>query len=124
MNGMDRLGRRSVIACPDCHGVMWEIDEGELIRYRCHVGHAYSAELVSVALDETLTRALASALRALEERIAVVQKLESQALKHGSEAVARSWAEKVTDLEKEAAVIRDSIRRTDEIAARAAQAAK
>jgi two-component system chemotaxis response regulator CheB len=79
---------------------------------------------MSVALDETLTRALASALRSLEERIAVVQKLESQTRKHGSEAVARAWAEKVQDLEKEASVIRDSIRRTEAIAARAAQGAK
>ena len=38
MREMDRIGRRSVLACPDCHGIMWEIDEGELVRYRCHVG--------------------------------------------------------------------------------------
>jgi two-component system chemotaxis response regulator CheB len=51
MSNLDRIGRRSVLACPDCHGVMWEIDEGELVRYRCHVGHAYTAELMSLALD-------------------------------------------------------------------------
>jgi len=28
MDEMDALGRRSVLACPDCGGVMWEIDEG------------------------------------------------------------------------------------------------
>ena len=44
MSNMDRIGRRSVLACPDCHGVMWEIDEGNLMRFRCHVGHAYTAE--------------------------------------------------------------------------------
>lgn len=44
MSDMDRIGRRSVLACPDCHGIMWEIDESELVRYRCHVGHAYTAE--------------------------------------------------------------------------------
>jgi two-component system, chemotaxis family, protein-glutamate methylesterase/glutaminase len=76
MNAMDRIARRSVLACPDCHGIMWEIDEGELVRYRCHVGHAYSAELMSLALDENLTRALGSALRALDERMAVAEKLQ------------------------------------------------
>ena len=34
MSNLDRIGRRSVLACPDCHGVMWEIDEGDLVRYR------------------------------------------------------------------------------------------
>ena len=60
-----------MLACPDCHGVMWEIDEDELVRYRCHVGHAYTAKMMSLALDENLTRALASALRTLDERIAI-----------------------------------------------------
>ena len=76
---MDGFGRRSGLACPDCHGAMWEIDEGDLLRYRCHVGHTYTAELMSVALDENLRRAMGSALRALEERRALARKLERQA---------------------------------------------
>jgi two-component system chemotaxis response regulator CheB len=118
MTEMDRIGRRSVLACPDCHGVMWEIDEGELVRYRCHVGHAYSAEIMSLALDENLKRAFGSALRALDERIALARKLEAQASTSGRTGIAESWAAKALEFEGEAEVIRDSIRRTDEIGAR------
>jgi two-component system chemotaxis response regulator CheB len=117
MSEMDRIGRRSVLACPDCHGVMWEIDD-VLVRYRCHVGHAYSAEIMSVALDENLKRALGSALRALDERIALARKLETQASTAGRTRIAESWAAKALEFEAEATVIRDSIRRADEIAAR------
>jgi two-component system chemotaxis response regulator CheB len=124
MQDMDRIGRRSTITCPDCHGVMWEIDEGEMIRYRCHVGHAYSAELINEMIGETFTKAMGSALRALEERIAVVKKLERQARERGRERVARSWAERLREHEEEAEIIRESIRRTDDIAARATQAGK
>src|SRR5262249_44930433 len=99
MNNMDRIGRRSVLACPDCHGVMWEIDEGELIRYRCHVGHAYTAELMALALDENLNRALASALRALDERIALAHKLQRQANESGRVRAAESWALKAEEHE-------------------------
>jgi len=122
MNEMDRIGRRSVLACPDCHGIMWEIEEGELVRYRCHVGHAYSAEIMSLALDENLKRAFGSALRALEERIALARKLEDQAKTSGRTAIAESWAAKAREFERQAKIIRDSIRRTDEIAARSAEA--
>ncbi len=118
MSEMDRIGRRSVLACPDCHGVMWEINEDELVRYRCHVGHAYSAELMSLALDDNLRRALGSALRTLDERIAFARKLESEARLSGRTRIAASWASKASEFEEEAKVVRDSIRRTDEIAAR------
>jgi two-component system chemotaxis response regulator CheB len=118
MNEMDRIGRRSVFACPDCHGTMWEINEGELVHYRCHVGHAYSDELLSVALDGNLTRALSSALRALDERIAIAKKLQKEASGAGRTRIAESWGDKAREFEVEAKIIRDSVRRTDEIAAR------
>ena len=117
MSEMDRVGRRSVLACPDCHGVMWEIDEGDLVRYRCHVGHAYSAEIMSLALDDNLRRAFGSALRALDERVALARKLEKQAHTSGRTRIAESWADQAREFEEEARVIRASIRRTDEIAA-------
>ena len=96
---------------------MWEIDEGDLIRYRCYVGHAYAAELMSVALDESLKRAFDSALRALDERTALARRLERQASSSDRVRLAESWASKARESEQEAAIIRDSIGRTDEIVA-------
>ena len=118
MSEMDSIGRRSALACPECHGVMWEINEGDLVRYRCHVGHAYSAELMSLALDDNLRRALGGALRALEERVALAKKLESEDRLNGRTRLASSWAGKVREYEAETQIVREAIRRTDEIAAR------
>jgi two-component system, chemotaxis family, protein-glutamate methylesterase/glutaminase len=120
MNNIDKLdgiGRRSVLACPDCGGVMWEIDEEDLVRYRCHVGHTYTAEVMSLALDENLRRALASALRALEERVALARKLHRQAVSGGHRLLAENWTGKAREFEREMEVIRGSIRRMDRIAA-------
>jgi two-component system chemotaxis response regulator CheB len=100
---------------------MWEIDEGDLVRYRCHVGHAYTADLMSLALDENLMRALASALRALDERVALAQKLHKQASGSHRTELAESWRVQAREFEQEANVIRDSIRRFEEIAALSAQ---
>src|SRR5215204_2996760 len=41
---VEKLGKVSRLTCPDCHGALWEIHDQELLRYRCHVGHAFSAE--------------------------------------------------------------------------------
>ncbi len=119
MDQMDEFGRRSVLGCPDCGGVMWEIDEGEFSRFRCHVGHTYTAELMSLALDENLRRALASALRALEERSSLARKLHNQAKSSGHDLLAQTWREKVQEFDRETEIIRDSTRRMDHFAARA-----
>jgi two-component system chemotaxis response regulator CheB len=117
MDEMDEIGRRSVLGCPDCGGVMWEIDEGDLSRFRCHVGHTYTAELMSLALDENLQRALASAVRALEERAALARKLYSQAKASGHRLLAQTWAAKAKEFEHETDIIRESTRRMDRLAA-------
>jgi two-component system chemotaxis response regulator CheB len=118
MTEMDALGRRSVLSCPDCHGVMWEIDEGKLTRYRCHVGHTYAADLMNLALDEDLRRALASAQRALEERSALASKLLGQAEQSGHRYLADAWVVRIREYDTQMNVIRDAIRRMEGIAAR------
>lgn len=119
MDHMDKFGRRSVLTCPDCGGVMWEIDEGDLSRFRCHVGHTYTAEVMSLALDENLRRALATALRALEERVALARKLSGQAKAGGHRLLAETWASKAKEFENEMDIIRNSTRRMDRFAAQA-----
>ncbi|MEY4577436.1 MAG: hypothetical protein RL701_2139, partial [Pseudomonadota bacterium] len=43
------VGVPSAFACPDCHGVLWELHEGKLVRYRCRVGHAYLPQSLAAA---------------------------------------------------------------------------
>src|SRR5262249_9666528 len=37
----DMLGKPSGFTCPDCHGALWEVEDGTMLRFRCHVGHAF-----------------------------------------------------------------------------------
>ena len=64
---VQRIGEPSVFACPDCHGVLLELKERGILRFRCHTGHAYSAETLLTALNEGIENALWSAVRAVEE---------------------------------------------------------
>lgn len=62
-------------------------------------------------LNENLGRALGSALRILEERVALARRLERQAIRSGHRLLAETWAERAQEHERELSVIRSSIRR-------------
>jgi two-component system, chemotaxis family, protein-glutamate methylesterase/glutaminase len=38
------MGRRRRFRCPEFSGALWELREGQLVRYRCRVGHSYSEQ--------------------------------------------------------------------------------
>jgi two-component system chemotaxis response regulator CheB len=61
-------GSPSGFGCPDCGGVLWEVGEQAGLRFRCRVGHAYTARALLAAEDAGLEDALWAALRALEEQ--------------------------------------------------------
>ena len=65
--GLEQMGTPSAYACPDCHGVLLEFEEGGRVRFRCHIGHAYSVESLLAALNEGVERAMSTAVRSLEE---------------------------------------------------------
>jgi two-component system chemotaxis response regulator CheB len=92
---------------------MWQLKDGALSRYRCHIGHAYRGEQMMVGLDDNLKRAMTSALRTLNERAALVGKLRDQATEVGQPEVAQSWSLRAQEFEKEAEVIGEAIRRLD-----------
>jgi two-component system chemotaxis response regulator CheB len=95
---------------------MWEFDEGDIPRFRCHVGHTYSAAPMSLALDENLRRALASAQRALEERVALARKLEKQAIDRDHRLLAENWSDRVREFDRELKIIRSAIEQMEHAA--------
>ena len=70
----DRPGTPSVFSCPECHGTLWEVDHGGILRFRCGVGFVYSADSMLAAQTDDVD-ALWTALRTLEERAALSHKL-------------------------------------------------
>ena len=62
-------------ACPSCHGALWELQNGNLTRYRCHTGHAFSPESLLAEQSDAIEQALYSALRALQEKGIALRRL-------------------------------------------------
>jgi two-component system chemotaxis response regulator CheB len=56
--GVMGLGKVSQFTCPNCHGVLVPIEEGSIVRFRCHTGHSFSMRSficeVNAAIDSEL----------------------------------------------------------------------
>ena len=65
------MGKPSQFTCPDCSGTLWEIQDGEMLRFRCRVGHAFSDDGMRAGYTESVESALWSAVRSLEESAAL-----------------------------------------------------
>jgi len=68
-------GTPSVFACPECHGVLWEFKDDEMVHFRCRVGHSYGTESLTTELSATSEAALWAAVRALEEKAAMQRRV-------------------------------------------------
>lgn len=68
MEDMDRIGSRAALTCPECGGAIWEIRQGQPLRYRCHTGHAFTARVLEALQGGEAEEALWAAVRALREQ--------------------------------------------------------
>ncbi|SDH42668.1 chemotaxis protein CheB [Variovorax sp. OV700] len=82
VENLKAIGKPSMFSCPDCGGVLFELNDKRLVRYRCHTGHAFSMRSLAATQELVTDAALWTGLRTLQEkesilrRLALVQKAE------------------------------------------------
>ena len=97
--------RSDTFGCPECGGVLQPIDEGEWLRFRCMVGHAYSPEALLDAQADALESALWSAVRNLEERAELMRRLADRTADQAPDSTDR-YRRRSEEASHEAGVIR------------------
>lgn len=102
----DRPGIPSPFACPECGGVLWEVENAQMLRFRCRVGHAYSVESLLASQNEGMEAALWSAMRALEEKASLTRRLADRAEEQSQHGAAERFAEQSKAAEEHANTIR------------------
>jgi two-component system chemotaxis response regulator CheB len=99
IEGVSRLGEQTVFSCPDCGGGLWRIHEGALTRYRCHIGHAYSQDELIKLQSQQIERTLWIALRMMEERVQLLERLNESSQNKGFDTSAKVFGKKAADLQ-------------------------
>jgi two-component system chemotaxis response regulator CheB len=102
-------GDPSEFTCPECGGTLWEQMEGDLLRFRCRVGHAYSVESLLADQREALEAALWGAVVALEERADLATRLARRMDEGGRAHRAGRYRREADDARRRAALVREAI---------------
>lgn len=107
--GVLDFGNYSPLTCPDCHGALTEYQEGPIKRFRCHTGHAHTAESLLSGIDAGIEKSMWEAMRGMEEGKLLLEQLAVESQGKGNDEAAevyRSGARRFTVRSK---IIKDLI---------------
>ena len=98
-------GTLTGLTCPECGGALRETRDGTLQRFNCSVGHSYSVESMLSEQGRALESTLSGALRALEERAALLRRLA----RRSSGITRRRFEQRSRQTEEHANRLRDTL---------------
>jgi len=110
---LDQIAERSTFTCPECQGTLWEMRDKQALRYRCHVGHAYSGESLISQQSSNLEDALWAAVRAFEENAKLAQKMAERCSAQGHREVEERFTRRAETARGRADEIRHLLEKID-----------
>lgn len=107
--GILALGELTPLTCPECSGALVSIQEGKIVRYRCHTGHAYTASALLADVTRSVEESLWKAVRSLEETVILLEQSSRQFAEGGNAAAADQFAQKAHETRQRAVKTRKFI---------------
>lgn len=107
--GVMSLGEISPFTCPDCHGVLLRIKDGKIARFRCHTGHAFSADTLLATVTEHIEDSMWSAMREMEESIMLLRQMSEHFAESDQAQMAELFAQKAREAEHRVKIIRQVV---------------
>jgi len=105
-SGVMQMGNTSPFTCPECHGVLVSIQEGNHVRFRCHTGHAFSSSALLDELTKSVEDSFRNTLRGLEETIMLLETKGKELESAGDRETAKEYYRKAQEVRDQCQQIR------------------
>ncbi len=113
--GILQLGELTPYTCPECHGVLSAIKEGLRIRYRCHTGHAFSADTLLETLTENIEHSIWNALRGMEESVIFLNHMGDHFAEINQPHLAAMYFQKANDVMERIKLLRQAVKEHEQL---------
>jgi len=107
--GILELGKFTPFTCPECNGILVEIKEGKLTRFRCHTGHAFTDTALLAGITKSIEDDLWQTVRGMEEAVMLLEQRGKQIEADGEQHKAESFYRKARDTRDQIHAIRTQI---------------
>lgn len=107
--GSMNLGELSPYTCPECHGVLSKIMDGNIARFRCHTGHAYSTDTLMATLTEKIEDGLYNAIRGMDESILLLNHIGDHYAEANQPNLAAIYFKKAREAEERSNLVRKAV---------------
>lgn len=112
--GVLDMGPLTPFTCPECNGTLVQIREGQITRFRCHTGHAFTENSLLSGITKTVEENLWEVIKGMEEAIMLLEQTGEQMKKEGRRG-ASAFFEKAKETRQRVQVIRDQVFRQDQL---------
>jgi two-component system, chemotaxis family, protein-glutamate methylesterase/glutaminase len=103
-----QLGKISEFTCPDCHGSLIQLTNGNLQHFRCHTGHSFGSASLVAELTDSVEQSVWNAIRAVEERIRLLKHLAQHASDLEQTAAISTLRREIEENERRADLLRQA----------------
>jgi two-component system chemotaxis response regulator CheB len=107
--GIMDWGKMAPFTCPECHGALVQLREDEILRFRCHTGHAFTASTLLAGITEAVEATLWDAMRSVEEQAVMLEHIAGHFRASGRDASADQFMGKARQARSLSQVIHESL---------------
>ena len=107
--GLMNLGELTPFSCPECHGVLSRLQSNNIIRYRCHTGHAYSVDALMTSITEKIEDSLYSAIRGMDEIIMLLNHIGDHLAEINQPKLAALYFKKAKEAQGRSELVRKAV---------------
>jgi two-component system chemotaxis response regulator CheB len=113
-SGVMKLGDLTPFTCPECQGVLLKLQDGKIVRYRCHTGHAFSANTLLAAITESTEDILWSTIRSIEEGVMLLNEMGTD-LTEAQPKLAELYFKKAYEAEQRAKFLKQALMQHEQL---------